>query len=94
VDVNTTPNTDSIHSAGRPEMSLVDAGSCFLSRSEVAELTGRKMKSRQVAALRKMGIAFFVNPSGRPIVSRAAIEGARQVPGLRVRPWTPNIAKG
>jgi hypothetical protein len=49
--------------------------STFLTQSEVSELTGRKVRSKQIEALRQMGIAFWVNPVGRAVVTRSAIEG-------------------
>jgi hypothetical protein len=49
--------------------------STFLTQAEVSELTGRKVRSKQIEALRQMGIAFWVNPVGRAIVTRSAIEG-------------------
>lgn len=47
----------------------------FLTKEEVAELTGRKVKSKQIEALRKMAIPFWLNACGKPVVPRAAIEG-------------------
>lgn len=47
----------------------------FLSQEEVSELTGRKVRSKQIEALRQMGIAFWVNPVGRPVIARSVIEG-------------------
>jgi len=49
--------------------------SIFLDPDDVATLTGKKSKSGQITALRSMGIAFFVNPSGRPIVAKSTVEG-------------------
>ena len=49
--------------------------SIFIDPDDVAILTGKKNKSGQIEALRRMGIAFFVNPSGRPVVTKAALEG-------------------
>lgn len=51
----------------------------FLTSDELAELTGRKIKSKQIEALRRMGLPFHVNAVGKPVVSVAAIEGHRQV---------------
>lgn len=51
----------------------------FLSPPELAVLTGRKVKSKQVDALRKMGIAFFVNAAGKPVVTRSAVEGGKEI---------------
>ncbi|WP_194720778.1 DUF4224 domain-containing protein [Noviherbaspirillum malthae] len=50
----------------------------FLDENELAEFTGRKFKSKQIEALRKMGIAFFVNAVGKPVVTRSAIEGKKE----------------
>ena len=47
----------------------------FLEQTEIYELTGRKLKSLQVAALKNMGIPFFINAIGRPVVLRKTIEG-------------------
>lgn len=59
----------------------------FLNSEELAILTGRKNKSNQIQALRKMGITFFVNACGRPVVTRAAVEGT---PEQTVQPmWSP-----
>lgn len=54
--------------------------STFLTQEEVAELTGRKVRSKQIEGLRQMGIAFWVNPVGRPVIARSAIEGRANVP--------------
>ncbi|MGX7005141.1 DUF4224 domain-containing protein [Caballeronia sp. KNU42] len=64
----------------------------FLSGDDLAVLTGRKVKSKQIEALRCMGIAFFVNAAGRPVVARAVIEGRKeQMP----RPaWQPKVLTG
>lgn len=47
----------------------------FLTQEEVVELTGRKVRSKQIEALRQMGFPFWVNPVGRAVVARSAIEG-------------------
>jgi hypothetical protein len=52
--------------------------STFLSTEAVAMLTGRRRKSKQVEALRMMGLPFWVNPIGQPIVTVAAVEGRRE----------------
>ena len=63
-------------------------GSMFLAREEIAILTGRKTKRHQIDALRRMGITFFVNATGHPIVTRAAVEGKPDmVPPKRT--WAP-----
>jgi hypothetical protein len=65
--------------------------SLFLTADEVAELTDCRRKSRQIDALRMMGIAFWVNPSGRPVVARASIEGGQLFKEERDMEWTPAI---
>ena len=57
----------------------------FLTPSDVSELTGRKNKSLQIAALLKMGLPFWVNAIGKPVVARAAIEGRKEIP--RPKTW-------
>jgi hypothetical protein len=47
----------------------------FLTQEEITELTGRKVRSKQIEALRQMGLAFWVNPVGRAVVARSSIEG-------------------
>lgn len=46
----------------------------FLTPEEIAELTGRKVKRLQVEQLRTMGIPFYVNAVGRPVVVRSILE--------------------
>lgn len=69
----------------------------FLTPEEVAELTGRKLKNKQILALAKMGIPYFVNAAGRPIVTRAVIEGTMSVAASLNQPkqsgWKSNKAK-
>lgn len=47
----------------------------FLTAEELHELTGYAQRARQIAQLRKMGVPFFVNAAGRPVVVRAALSG-------------------
>lgn len=50
----------------------------FLTADELVELTGRKIKSKQIEALRRMGLPFHVNAVGKPVVAAATIEGRKQ----------------
>lgn len=59
----------------------------FLTSEEVRELTGRTRKSSQIAQLRIMGIPFFVNAGGHPVVTRSAIEITR--PAAHETQWVP-----
>ena len=67
----------------------------FLSPIELVVLTGRKIKSKQIEALRRMGVPFLVNACGRAVVARSAIEGrsnstGRAESGGRVV-WNPAV---
>ena len=67
----------------------------FLTAEELHELTGFKLKDKQIAQLRTMGIAFRINGHGRPVVTRAAVEGAS--PAAQVipqQPWRPAVLEG
>lgn len=59
--------------------------STFLSMEEICALTGRKMKTKQIEALRTMGLPFWVNAIGRPVVTVAAVEGRKEAP--REKTW-------
>jgi hypothetical protein len=48
----------------------------FLTELEVADLTGYKQPSKQVAMLRQQGIPFHVNAAGHPKIARTAFDGA------------------
>ncbi|MFO1313090.1 MAG: DUF4224 domain-containing protein [Burkholderiales bacterium] len=61
----------------------------FLDRDEIALLTGFQRKARQIEQLRRMGVAFFINGCGRPVVTRAAIEGRAEVAPPRT--WSPTV---
>jgi hypothetical protein len=43
--------------------------SLFIKPEEVRVLTGFAQKGKQIEQLRRMGIPFFVNAAGRPVVS-------------------------
>jgi len=62
--------------------------SIFLEPSDIAELTGYRLKSAQVEQLRVMGIPFFVNAAGRPVVTRAAVEGRKDAQDVKPK-WQP-----
>ncbi|QDD65530.1 DUF4224 domain-containing protein [Herbaspirillum seropedicae] len=64
----------------------------FLDEKELIVLTGRKMKSKQIAALRDMGVPFRVNATGHPVVTRSSIEGRKQEQEPRPK-WIPRVLK-
>lgn len=65
----------------------------FLTKEELVTLTDRKIKSLQIEQLRKMGVAFFVNATGHPVVARAVIEGPARPEAPRKK-WVSNALKG
>lgn len=62
----------------------------FLKIDEIKELTGRTKIALQIAQLSKMGIPFFVNAVGRPVVPRTAIEGGRATAQPK-KAWVPKV---
>ncbi len=66
----------------------------FLTSDELRELTGYAIKARQIAQLRTMGIAFRVNGCGRPVVTRAAVEGQHGQAAALKATWTPTVLQG
>jgi hypothetical protein len=67
--------------------------STFLNRDELKDLTGRSYVRLQIAALAKMGIPFFVNDVGRPVVARSAVEGRASVAPASKKKWVSNALK-
>ncbi len=63
----------------------------FLDADELKALTGYAQRARQIAQLRQMGIAFWINGAGRPVVPRAAIEGGKAAP-QPLKTWEPTWA--
>jgi len=61
----------------------------FLTKDEIAILTGCKFKSKQIETLRRMGLPFWVNANNAPVVARAAIEGRRQTDEEPKPTWKP-----
>lgn len=67
--------------------------STFLSPEEIKQLTGRSYIKLQIEALSKMGLPFFVNGIGRPVVTRSAVEGRGAAPAPQKKGWTPRVLK-
>ena len=67
--------------------------SIFLSQIELRELTGYAIKAKQIAQLRKMGVAFLINGCGRPVVTVAAIQGTAQAEKETRPTWEPAVLK-
>jgi hypothetical protein len=62
----------------------------FLDPEQLVKLTDRRQKSAQIAQLRKMGIPFFVNASGHPVVTESSLEGKKKEPVSKS--WSPSWA--
>lgn len=73
----------------REAADLPKSPSLFLTAEDVITLTGRKLKSLQVDALRRMGIPFFINAIGRPVVARTVIDGKQLTAPQEKSPWVP-----
>jgi hypothetical protein len=66
----------------------------FLEPIEIKKLTGRSHVKLQIAALQQMGVPFFVNGIGRPVVARSAIEGrAGAAAAPPKKAWVPRVLK-
>jgi hypothetical protein len=58
----------------------------FLDRDDTAILTGRKTRQGQIDQLRKMGLPFWVNASGWPVVPASCFMAAHDA---AQKTWTP-----
>jgi hypothetical protein len=63
----------------------------FLTEVELVQYTGRQWKSKQIAALKKIGVAFIVNACGKPVVTVAAVEGRKEI--QQPKTWEPQIGQ-
>jgi hypothetical protein len=66
--------------------------SAFLAQDELKTLTGYARKACQVAQLRKMGIAYFLNAAGHPVVPRSIFDPKLATPVQAE--WEPSVLKG
>ncbi len=60
----------------------------FLTTEDLIRLTGKRQKSAQIDQLRKMGLPFFVNASGHPVVAESAVQGKK--PDKPTKTWEPS----
>jgi hypothetical protein len=64
----------------------------FLGCEEIEALTGRKFKRLQIEALKSMGIPFWINAAGKPIVVRTAVVGHHSLPTTATATsWSPKL---
>jgi hypothetical protein len=64
----------------------------FLDKNELKEFTGRSYVKLQIQALREMGVPFFVNGIGRPVVARAVLSGrSSAIPTPPKKAWKPKV---
>lgn len=67
----------------------------FLTHEELHRLTGTRLKKRQAQCLKENRIPFTLDILGRPVVTRAAIEGkSRSVPAAPPGWDGPQFLKG
>lgn len=64
----------------------------FLTREEVAELTGTKLRKRQIEVLQANGVRHVINASGWPVVPRSAID-TPSAPARETRGWSPAVLR-
>lgn len=65
----------------------------FLDADEMADLTGYKQASKQIAQLKLQKIPFHINAAGHPKVARAILEGQRAAADkLKPATWSPSWA--
>jgi hypothetical protein len=60
----------------------------FLTRLELAELTGYKQAKRQIDQLKAMRIPYRVNGRGHPVVAKDQVTGAAYAPQTT---WSPDV---
>ena len=70
-----------------------DKMSIFISQNDLELLTGKKRKSCQIESLRDMGIAFYVNAAGRPVVPVSSIN-KKEIEKQNNDNWVPAVLKG
>jgi hypothetical protein len=63
----------------------------FLSREELADLTGKTRRDAQLRVLRSMGLAFRLRPDGSPIVLRAYVEAMLGGSAAKITPQEPQL---
>lgn len=64
----------------------------FLDDTALRKLTGYKVARLQIDQLRRMGVPFFVNGAGKPVVPRAAVEGSKPKQPKPESGWQPKWA--
>src|SRR5689334_22074432 len=62
-------------------------GRLFLTRDEVAELTGGRTRAVQIRVLQSNGTRHFINASGWPVVPISAVTGERANPNEKEMEW-------
>lgn len=61
----------------------------FLDAAELRTLTGSARAAHQIEQLRRMGVPFWINRAGRPIVACSAVEGAGPPADKPASSWQP-----
>lgn len=66
--------------------------SMFLDDADLVRFTGWKTKKKQIEALRRMGVAFFINGTGHPIVAKSVVDGSKSALPEKDR-WIPRVLR-
>lgn len=73
------------------EIAILKNEFLFLHANEIECLAGKKHKKTQIEALRRMGIHFFVNGIGAPVVPRPQFFGKKTEVQTT---WKPRVLEG
>lgn len=67
----------------------------FLDEDQLRKLTGFAHKARQVAQLRKMGVPFYINGRGAPVVACSVVQGLKPAPEALApkTTWVPRVLR-
>lgn len=63
----------------------------FLTPEALRALTGCARKTLQIEQLRAMGVPFWINRAGRPVVACSALDGSRAAPEKEPAGWKPAV---
>ena len=63
----------------------------FLDPAAMRALTGYAHKAKQIERLRAMGVPFWINGRGIPVVACSALEGGQRQAPKPQRGWQPTV---
>ena len=62
----------------------------FLDAAALRQLTGFARKARQIERLRAMGVPFWINGRGVPVVCASALEASKPPQAKPTASWSPS----